>query len=107
MRIVSPRQIYYTLRHQVPHLAFALSLPEDAGKCHIRHSLAEPLEDIGGQTMTLTTRVLSSSVMKMTPFAVAGRWRTVTMPAARDLAKLNRICVDDKVRWVRTATALA
>jgi hypothetical protein len=34
-----------------------------------------------GQTMTLATPVSSSSVMKMTPLAEPGLWRTSTSPA--------------------------
>ena len=36
-----------------------------------------------GQTITFTLPVSSSSVKNSTPFAVPGRWRTVTMPQAR------------------------
>ena len=56
------------------------SLPVTATK-RAPSTIARSRSKTFGHTMILATPVSSSSVMKMTPCAVPGRWRTSTRPA--------------------------
>ena len=59
------------------------SLPVTATK-RAPSTIARKRSNAFGQTMTLAMPASSSSVMKMTPLAVPGRWRTSTRPATVD-----------------------
>ena len=69
------------------HLAFHLQLPEDAEQ-RAPSSSRRCFSTSQGWTTTLVRPVSSSSVTKTMPVAVPGRWRPVTMPAARIRARL-------------------
>ena len=78
------REIDEPSGEHVHDLAFALDLAVDGEKPRAQQLAALAVAK-SRQTITLVVPVSSSSVTKITPLAVSGRWRPMTMPAVRTM----------------------
>ena len=94
-------------RDDVRHVALLLQLPVHLEQPRSARGAALLLGQTRSHTMRFTQPVSSSSVTNMTPLALCGRWRGMTMPATRTRGRAASSCRSAAVSDARASAARA